>query len=937
MSGFTVVVSAKLCEPLLERERELELIAGAVARATAGEGAIVLVEGAAGVGKTRLLREAAAHASGGGANTLVATGGELERDLGWGVVRGLLASAVENDSARWTGAAALALPIFSDAAATAEVSLGAVLHGLFWMVAQLADERPLLLIVDDAQWADLPSLRWLAYMAARVHDLGAVIAIGVRSGETGTADQVLEAIAGAPSTQPLVVLPLSRQASDDLVAHEFVGSDEELRAACFEATRGSPFLLRGLLDELHGRATIHPADVSQIQPEGITRWVRRRLGVLSQQAQDLAPAVAVLGLAVPLHQAAALSGLDPRDATAAADELARARLLDPGLPLRFTHPLVREVAQEILGPAERVAAHAHAARIIQQAGNRPSEVAVHLLHVEPRGDAEVVDVLLAAASESTGRGDPNTTVALMRRALREPPQPPPRGEVLRRLGLAQAALGDEEGFAHLEEALVATKDTATRAQMTLELSRSLRMGAEFPRAIVPLEHVLAELPQDTPLARTVEAELINVAILDARTTPSALARLARFSDPAVLAEVKEPGMLADLALASLSGGYGTEVSIALARAALAGLDRDDPEPSALVYALKTLACCDELDEARAEWDTVIETARERGLENMSAFGCVFRAEVNLWAGLLPDAEADASAATDAFAHWGRRALEPVSILILIQVERGRVNDAQELLDARTPPELPDLWDSGVLLCARARLRLAQGRAGEALEDALEAGERLSSALRDSGLDLSPTLLPWRSTAAVAMASDGGASREAAQLADEEVVLARGLGARRTLGVALRALALAHAGERRISGLEESVAVLAGSPARLEHARSLYALGAALRRSRRRVEAREHLREALDRAHRCGAEALAGEAADELRLAGARPRRERMSGPNALTTAELRIARLAAEGRTNREIAQRLFITTRTVETHLTHSYQKLDITSRKQLGNALQA
>ena len=329
--------------------------ARAVARAGTREGATLVVEGAAGVGKTQLLREAAARAADDGVYAMVATGGELERDLGWGVVRGLLASAVEDDSARWKGAAALALPIFSDAAVAAEASLGAMLHGLFWMVAQLADERPLLLVVDDAQWSDLPSLRWLGYMAARIHDLGAVVAIGVRSGEAGIAGQMLEAVAGAPATRRLTVRPLSRQASDDLVSHELVGSDEEICLACFEATRGSPFLLRGLLDELHGRAMVLPADIPMIQPEGIARWVRRRLGALSPQAQQLAPAAAVLGIAVPLHQAAALSGLDPSQATEAADELARARLLDPGLPLRFTHPLVREAVHEMLGPAERAA------------------------------------------------------------------------------------------------------------------------------------------------------------------------------------------------------------------------------------------------------------------------------------------------------------------------------------------------------------------------------------------------------------------------------------------------------------------------------------------------------------------------------------------------------------------------------------------------------
>lgn len=708
-------------------------------RAVSGEGALVLVEGDAGVGKTELLREVASRAAASGTEVLFATGGEVERDLGWGVVRGLLAGVAEGDDERWVGAVALARPLFTDGDVAVDASLAAMLHGLFWLVAQLADERPLLVVVDDAQWADLPSLRWLAYMAARVEDLPALFAVAVRSGEPGAVDYLLGASGPARATQRLVLSPLTRGASDELVSRELPASDGDVRAAIFQATRGSPFLLRGLLNDLQPHATVRPSEIAAIQPDQITRWVGRRLGVLSAEAQRLARAVAVFGLAAPLRCAGALSDLPEAEAGAAADELCRARVLEPEVPLRFTHPLVRGAAYELLGPGERVIWHARAAVILAEAGATPAEIAVHLLHVEPRGETEVVETLLAAAGESMGRGDPGTTVALLRRALSEPPHRPLEGEVLRRLGLALAALGDQEGFAHLEEALAATADAAMRAEMALELSRSLRMGAEQSRAIGPLERALAELPEGSTLAPTVEAELINVALLAADTTRQALERLARFSDPAVLAGVKEPGMLADLALASLSAGYGAEVSIALARSALAALDSGDPEPSALVYALKTLACCDELDEARAGWDTIVETTRERGLENMSAFGCVFRAEVNLWAGLLADAEADACFATDALAQWGRRALEPVSILILIQVERGQVKDAQRRLDAHTPAVLPELWDTGVLLCARARLRLAQGRADQALSDALDAGERLSAALRDSGLDPIPLI------------------------------------------------------------------------------------------------------------------------------------------------------------------------------------------------------
>jgi DNA-binding CsgD family transcriptional regulator len=732
----------------------------------------------------------------------------------------------------------------------------------------------------------------------------------------------------------LTLAPLTREASAALVDSQLgVAADDEVRAACFEATGGSPLLLRGVVDELRGREDVRSTDITELHPEGVSRSVRRRLGVLSAQAQALARAVAVLGLSAPLHRAAALGGLGAEEASRAADELAQEHLLEKGFPLRFVHPLVREVVHHLLGPAERASAHARAAVLIRDAGARASEAAAHLLVVEPRGDVTVVGTLLEAAEEAMGRCDPDTTATLMRRALQEPPSAVQRGDVLYLLGLARVGVGDPEGFAHLDSAIEASADHAVRARIALELSQSLRMAAEFQRAVRPLERVLAELPPDSRLAERVEAELINVSMSDPRVASAASARLARFKDPEVLANLKTPGMLANLALMSVSRGAGTEVAVSLARRALAGLDRE-PEPSVVLYALKALAACDQLDEAGVRWDAFIDQARDQGLESMSAFGCTFRAEVRVWAGSIPDAEADALEATEAYARWGGRPVEPVSMLIHALVERDRLDEAQERLDAVAPPELPGLWDAAVLLCARARLRTAQGRPAEAAADALDAG-RIMAPYSSRGVHVAPALLPWRSTAAMAMLADGR-HIDARDLAGKEVELARRLGGR-PLGVALRTAALANTGEPRLSGLEEAVAVLAASPARLEHARALCALGTALRHAGRRIEARERLREALDRAAGIGGAAVAEEARSELRLAGARPRRDRIIGRHALTASELRIVHLAADGETNRGIAQRLFLTTRTVETHLTHAYAKLDITSRRQLRQAMAA
>jgi DNA-binding CsgD family transcriptional regulator len=193
------------------------------------------------------------------------------------------------------------------------------------------------------------------------------------------------------------------------------------------------------------------------------------------------------------------------------------------------------------------------------------------------------------------------------------------------------------------------------------------------------------------------------------------------------------------------------------------------------------------------------------------------------------------------------------------------------------------------------------------------------------------LTAWRSSAALALLQTGLGER-ARELADEELEIARAFGRPYPLGVALRVAAVVRRDEAL---LLEAVEVLRDSPARLEYAKALCELGALRRRMGRRTEARDPLLRALDLASRCGARPVAERARSELVAVGARPRRDRLAGRHALTAAELRVARLAAEGRTNRDIAQALFLTLRTVETHLTSTYRKLDIASRTQLAGAL--
>jgi DNA-binding CsgD family transcriptional regulator len=259
-----------------------------------------------------------------------------------------------------------------------------------------------------------------------------------------------------------------------------------------------------------------------------------------------------------------------------------------------------------------------------------------------------------------------------------------------------------------------------------------------------------------------------------------------------------------------------------------------------------------------------------------------------------------------------------------------VDEAAQVLErAGLTGELPMTYQTAWVLESRGRLRSAQGRFAVAVADCLAAGERLLAVGAPN-----PSPVPWRSSAALALLGAGDPA-EAQQIAGEELELARAWGAPRAIGRALRVLGVVRGGDDGVALMREAVDVLAGSSARLEHAYALAELGAALRRGNRRAEAREVLATALDLAHRCGASALEERTRTELLATGARPRRVARRGVDALTPSERRVARMAADGLTNREIAQALFVTAGTVETHLSNVYRKLDLQARSQLAGAL--
>ena len=268
--------------------------------------------------------------------------------------------------------------------------------------------------------------------------------------------------------------------------------------------------------------------------------------------------------------------------------------------------------------------------------------------------------------------------------------------------------------------------------------------------------------------------------------------------------------------------------------------------------------------------------------------------------------------------------------MLAGLERDETPDAlRRLIDRVGVGYDTDFTSSSQLRYASGVLRAAAGNHEAAIE------ELCGCARQDRAFGgENPALLAWRSAAALSLA-ELGRHDEARELATDEVRRAETFGAPRAIGIALRADALVGPPAERSERLAAAVAVLEPSAARLEHARVLVDLGATLRAAGQRKAARDPLLEGLALASRCGARALERRARAELGAIGIRPRTTDRTGLDSLTPSERRVVELAAEGGTNREIAQTLFVTEKTVETHLGRAFRKLDVTSRRQLPDVL--
>jgi len=919
----------------MERETELARLAALLAAAERLAGGAVLVEGPAGIGKTRLLEAVRTSAAERGFRVLTATGSDLEQDYPYGLVRQLFEPVLPAEPESLAGMAEMARPVFAAPRSENESTAShdrseAVMYGLYRLAANLASRGPVLLTIDDAHWADSHSLVFLNYLGRRLASLR--IALTVASRRRGDSGELLGRLAAV--AEPVPVGPLSAGGTAELVRALVSGTaSDELCDVCHAASGGNPFLVRELAASLRDE-DLGPDALDRLEglvPDAVRRHVLVRLSRTGHDAVELARAVAVLGRG-DLRDAANLAELDGAAAARAFDALVEADVLTPGLPLQFIHPLIREAVYLDASTPFREQAHARAARLLATGQHSPERVAVQLLACEPAASEWAVGALRAAASEALVRGAPHASARYLARALAEPPPGDLLGTVLRELGVAEVRAGLPEARGHLANALELTHDPLDRASIAQELAALYNWIGRFEEAAALLDAAISGLEeqhQEVRLSLEAEAAVVAVTVLDARRRLAPRMRALRAQASLLADQPAAAPVLALLATDLAESDGRADEAVALAERAFVDGRLFGRSGPMLAIGASALISADRLVQADVILSAAIREGESRGALQQLRDAYATRARARLRSGRTAEAESDARHTLDLSTLEEPLRPHGLGQLIDALIEQGRLEEAESLVAAE---ELA-LHDPASILyqplrASKARLLWTRGRPAEALELFEEQGRWAEAwGCRNAGW------ISWRANAAL-LHSALGRSDRALELAEQDLEAARAFGAPRPLAIALRTVGLIDA-QRGPSLLSDSVDVLEHEEPRPQLARSLVELGAALRRAGERRAARPPLRRALDLADDCGLVLLAQHARDELAASGARLRQSHTTGAAALTPSERRVANLAAEGLANREIAQQLFLSPKTVEMHLGHTYRKLGIHSRAELASVL--
>ncbi|MFI5617710.1 AAA family ATPase [Streptomyces sp. NPDC051567] len=944
-----------MSRPAPDLRHALALLAREASRARSGKGRLVLLRGATGTGRTTVL-EAAAHAA---------------AEQGTRVLRARCSPA----DATVPFAAVLQLldPLPHDIDVTVDGDERATAARLWRKLRTCAGKRPLLIAVDDAHLADPASHRWLVESARQLDRLPVLLVVTERSQyDVDPATRGLAHTLAPALVRTHTLVPLAPAAAARWVLDAFPGAADAWVEDCVRAGAGSPLLLRALLDDLaKGDHSAVPDTSAALYPgtypEAVAWWlesagpatteVARALAVLEEGwarersrprdgglAGDGCTARARTLMDRPAREARAaraahsldraeelaglladLSGTDLARVAGwltAATGLGLLRTSPTGRP-RYAHPLLRDAVLTCVPAARRRAAHRGAAEAMLRRGAATDAVARQLLSADPVGAPWAPLLLQDAATAALHEGRAGDTVAFLRRALDEPLSEGLRQRLLTELGsLEYAGRHDSAGIPRLTEALRLRGAPQDRVRAALALSTALTGRGRTRTAVELLRAVGGELgdrPDLVPALWTASALLADHDGEVRQEVYQRLSHTARHSPERVGAAGRALLVRHAAAAGLLSAREATD----RVRALLAGPADPLTYPFLVGTAAALAQWADELDEAERLAERALAHQRPGLLDPMRQ--------------MLLDIRAGTAAARADYASLLAAPVPPVggggprdarAHVLIALVETGRGPEAAALAAGFDLREAPDSWEVHRFLYARGAQRLAAGDPAGALHDFLECGRRQSA-----HEVVGPLVTPWRSAAAECRLALG-LPREALALAERELELARVWGTPRTVGRALGVLAAATGGRRGLELAEDAVRLLRTAPTGTELVSALISLSRQSAAAGNAAHARKGLREAAERAEGLGALRLLALAEAALRKSGGR-RAAARTGRDALTGSEHRIARLAAEGRTNAEISALLHLARRTVETHLTHSYRKLGIRRRAELKAAL--
>ncbi|MFF4578893.1 AAA family ATPase [Streptomyces sp. NPDC001389] len=954
---------------LLHRQQELDLITAALDATgrAAGGGSLTVVAGGIGMGKTALLRALPELAERRGIRVLTASGSPHEQAFGFGVLSQLLTPLLPADGGAVTP---------PEDAADAPDGSGQDAE-LLALIAGHADRKPLLLLVDDLQWADAPSLRWLARLAGRLPRMRVTLVAALREGDPGEDEPRLHHLTGRAAAV-LRLRPLSIGATADLVAARLGRPvDQDCARACQEATGGHPLLLTATLDALTAageqdrEGRLPDARVIRgIRPDGLRErlavvlrgqrppvWrFAKALAVLGEDtwadadARDTGPARDTADAGAPgaagtgdtpgaadpgdtgpeEDPAARLAGLDATGRAEAVRALRRLGLLAEDPVPRFVHPVVADAVEDSMDPAEAEAVRLRAALLLHRGGHPAERAAAQLLAVSSCEEPWAQEVLRAAATAALRRADPEAAARHLRRALLlGPPDGPARAELLVELAIVERDFAPTAALRHFTQALLLLPDPARRARVAGRIPPFLLDGCP-PAVLDTVSATAAELGDAAGLTGTARRSALR---LEARLRHAAVAGPAELAASAdrlrALGPVPRLDSAADRERVTvlLHGAVLAQRVTAAEAVPLAErlLQHEPATPdhvhTALPLLTDVLVAADSLGTIGPWLHTAYDRARRDHATVPRALIAVELAHLALARGDLALARAHAAEALDLDAT-GWATLRTLAAVVLAALEARDTALCERLL-AGSAPDAAQGHLPSLRLLIRGTAAALRHDLPTALGCYLDWGRTAERAHWRN-----PAVAPWRSWVS-ALHYRTGRPGQAHDLMDEEYARAVSWGSPVAIGRAQRGRGAITGGERGLVLLRESAATLERTAHVLEQARTSLLLGRRLLAAGREAEAEHRLTRAREQGLACGAPWIADRAGRALHtIAGSRG----ADAVAALTRTERRVAALAAGGTSNRAIAERLEVSARAVEKHLTQAYRKLRIDGRAELA-----